>query len=150
MAGSNIGRIVKIATGVPATFDKAGYEALAWVQIKGVTSIGAGGTTHAKIDIPDLETGFTKVVKGAESGTERSIPWRDVPSDAGQDAAEAASNTALGEFSIAVFSQDLANVEYASGVVTGYQTNEQSTDSYDGASVNFTQNYRSVNVTAPA
>ena len=36
MSGIDIGTTVAIATGVPATFTEAGYEAITWVNVVGL------------------------------------------------------------------------------------------------------------------
>ncbi len=84
MSTSDITSKLFIAPGVPATRNKAGYEALTWTQVKGIVSIGATGTTNSPIEVPDLETGFTLAVKGARAGNVVAVAMREVKADEGQ------------------------------------------------------------------
>lgn len=150
MSTSDITSTLFIATGVPATFDKAGYEALSWVQVKGIVSIGAIGVTDNIIDVPDLETGFTKGVKGARVGTVIPVAMREIKADAGQVAFEAACD-AFTEYSFKIQEPSAANaVEYVSGLPHDWSRNERSTTVYAGFTANIRSNYPSVVTTPPA
>lgn len=152
MSTSDITTRVYIATGIPATFDKSGYEALfaSGTQIKGIVSVGAIGVTDNIIDVPDLETGFTKGVKGARVGTVIALAMREIKSDAGQAALEAACQ-AFTEYSIKVMEPTASGeVEYISGLPHDWSRNERSTTAYAGFTANFRSNYPSVVTTVPA
>lgn len=84
MSQSNIGKSIYVATALPATNNEAGFDALTWVKVNGLQSIGSLGVTHANIDVPDLETGFTAGVKGAGTGNDVAMTFRNVASDTGQ------------------------------------------------------------------
>lgn len=149
MSTSDITTKLYIATGIPATFDKTGYEALTWVQVKGIVSVGAIGVTDNIIDVPDLETGFTKGVKGARVGTVIPIAMREIKSDAGQAALEAAC-IAFTEYSFKVLEPTASGeVEYISGLPHDWSRNERSTTAYAGFTANIRSNYPSVVVAAP-
>lgn len=149
MSTSDITTKVYIATGIPATFDKAGYEAMTWTQIKGIVSVGAIGVTDSIIDVPDLETGFTKGVKGARVGTVIPLAMREIKNDTGQQALEAACN-AFVEYSFKILEPTASGeVEYISGLPHDWQRNERSTTAYAGFTANLRSNYPSVVTTAP-
>lgn len=149
MSTSDITTKLYIATGIPATFDKAGYEAMTWVQVKGIVSVGAIGVTDNMIDVPDLETGFTKGVKGARVGTVIPVAMREIKDDAGQAALKAAC-AAFTEYSFKVLEPTAgADVEYISGLPHDWTRNERSTTAYAGFTANLRSNYPSILVAAP-
>ena len=139
MSTSDITTTVAIATGIPATFDKAGYEALTWVQIKGIVSVGAIGVTDAITDVPNLETGFTKGVKGARVGDVISMPIAQVTGDPGQVAAEAAA-AGFTEYSFRI-NEPGPLTQYFSGLPMNWKRNERSTSSYAGYNLDVRLNY---------
>lgn len=150
MSTSDITSKLYIATGAPATFDKAGYEALAWTQVRGIVSIGAVGVTDNIIDVPDLETGFTKGVKGARAGDVIPVAMREIKSDAGQDALAAAC-LAFTEYSFKILEPTAsAEVEYLTGLPHDWKRNERSTTAYAGFTAAIKANYPSVVATVPA
>lgn len=149
MSTSDITTKLFIATGKPATFTKAGYEALTWVPVKGVVSIGTIGVTDAIIDVPDLESGFTIGVKGARTGTETAIALREIKGDAGQLAFKEACEEFV-EYSFKIAEPAAADqVEYVTGLPMNWQRNERSTTSYAGFTASIRSNYPSVVVEAP-
>lgn len=148
MSTSDITSKLYIATGIPATFDRAGYNAMAWTQVKGVVSIGSIGVTDGIIDVPDLETGFTKGVKGARTGTVIAVAMREIKGDPGQAAFKAACN-AFTEYSFKILEPAASGeVEYISGLPHDWQRNERSTTAYAGFTANLRSNYPSVVTTA--
>lgn len=149
MSTSDITSKLFIATGIPASFTKAAYEAMTWVQVKGIVSIGTIGVTDAIIDVPDLETGFTKGVKGARTGTETAVAMREIKVDPGQVALKAACQ-AFVEYSFKISEPGAsAEVEYISGLPHDWQRNERSTSSYAGFTASVRANYPSIVVAAP-
>lgn len=149
MSDTHIGGTLKIATGAPATFDKAGYEALTWTTINGVVEAPAFASTHADIQIPSLG-GRTKLRKGAETGVASSLAWETVASDAGQAAVIAAS-AARGEYSLCYINPDEDSYDYATGIVKDYSPNKPTNSSYEGGTAQFVPNYTPVyGAAAPA
>jgi hypothetical protein len=146
-----IGSVVAVAAGVPATFDKAGYEALTWVVVNGLQTAPIPGMETATIDVPDLTTGITKREKGASIGRETEMAFRDVPADPGQeDVKEYAAPDYGAEVSVRIVLPNGANNHvYMSGIMYSYMMNEGTTESYRGFSVTFAQNYEEVITTAP-
>lgn len=147
MSGSNIGTTVFIATGVPGTFDSTGYEALTWVKIERAEMVGSFSIEDSIIDVPDLETGVTRAIKGARAGTVVPIPYVFLDGDAGQAALKAAAEAREGEYSLKIVAPDGARVEAASGIAYSFIKNERSTTSYEGASAQFRTNYVPVEYT---
>ncbi|KGM50665.1 hypothetical protein [Pseudooceanicola atlanticus] len=148
MTNNSIGTSLYIATAAPATNDKAGYEALTWVQVNGLIQGFQFGISHAMIDIPDLLTGFTTAVKGAATGTDSQAQFRQVPSDTGQGTvlAQANDNDGIVSIKMGVGSGTggaLAEgdpVVYAQGVLHSYLPNQPTTTSFEGFSASFRTN----------
>lgn len=146
MSTSDIGTTVAIATGAPATNNKAGFEALTWVVIAGVVEAPAFATADAMIDVPDLQTGFTSQIKGAKTGASGSLAFREVASDAGQAAVETACNT-RGNYSLRKITGTV--YEYCTGTLSNFAPNPETVTSYAGASATFMANDVRVVTTAP-
>ena len=146
-----IGSVVSVAPAIPATFTKAGYEALTWTVVNGLQVAPIPGMETSTIDVPDLTTGITKREKGASIGRETEMGFRDVPSDAGQAAVKTYSAPDYGsEVSVRVVLPDGTNNHvYMSGIMYSYMMNEGTTESYRGFTVTFAQNYEEVVTTAP-
>ena len=147
MSAIPTGGTVAIATGTPATFDKAGYEALTWVVISGPIEAPTSATTHADIAIPSLG-GRTKIRKGAETGVASPLSWEEVADDPGQ-AAVIAACLARGEYSISYTDPDDVNVTYSSGVLKDYAPNAPTNSSYRGGTCQFVPNYNAITVATP-
>lgn len=154
MSTSDIGHKLYMKAGAPATFDKAGYEALfatGAVKIAGIQSIGPVGGTNALIDVPDLETGWIMGAKGAKTGSVTAVAIREIKADAGQVAIKAAAEE--GEHNLYSFKIVEPNasgeVEYITGIACNWQRNERSTTSYAGFTFSIRANYDSVVADAP-
>ncbi len=146
-----IGSIVSVAPGVPATFNKAGYEALTWTVVAGLQVAPIPGMETDTIDVPDLTTGITKREKGASAGRETEMGFRDVPGDTGQTNVRTYAAPAYGsEVSVRVVLPNGTNTHiYMSGIMYSLMDNEGTVESYRGFTVTFSQNYDEVRATAP-
>ncbi len=146
-----IGSVVSVSPGVPATFTKAGYEALTWTVVNGLQTAPIPGMETATIDVPDLTTGITKREKGASIGRETEMAFRDVNADAGQAAVKNYAAPDYGqEVSVKIVLPDGTNNHvYMTGIMYSYMMNEGTTESYRGFTVTFAQNYEEVITTAP-
>lgn len=150
MTGSHIGKTIYVAEALPATNNKAGFEALTWVKANGVQTLPQLGVSHNNIDVPDLQTGFTKGIKGAGSGNDSTITFRMVEDDAGQADVRGLANAGgtLGAGSIKIVkgsgtAQAPATgdpVQYAQGYFHSYIEIQGDDTSHEGFSVNFKQN----------
>ena len=160
MSQSQIGKTIYVATALPATNDEPGFDALTWVKVNGLVSVGSLGVSHSNIDVPDLQTGFTQGVKGAGAGNDVSIVFRRVASDTGQGNVKTLGNAggpaAVGSIKIVRGSgaaQAPATndpVQYAQGYFHSYAENEASDTSYEGFTVQFKQNAATVDATEDA
>lgn len=149
MTAIHIEGTLEIATGVPGTFDKAGCEALTFVEIAGLIEAPAFQTTHADINVPSLD-GRTKVLKGAEIGSASSIVYEDVEGDPGQAALVNACR-ARGEYTLRWTPPESgAEVTYASGILKDFAPNKPTSASFAGGLCQFVPNYDPVTVSAPA
>lgn len=160
MTGSHIGKTIYIAEAIPATNDAAGFAALTWVKVNGVQTLPQLGVSHANIDVPDLQTGFTAGIKGAGSGNDSTMTFRDVPSDTGQadirGLADAGGTLGAGSIKIVkgsgVAQAPVAGdpVQYAQGYFHSFIEIQGDDSSHEGFSVNFKQNALTVDATEPA
>lgn len=143
----------------PATNDAAGFEALTWVRVAHPVTGPSFGLTHANIDVPNLETGFTLGAKGAGSGTDSTMSFATVADDQGQadlkTLGEAGGASGYGSVKIARIATANAEpasgaaVQYATGYFHSYTENAADTTSYEGFSVNFKQNAPAILDTEP-
>lgn len=154
---TNIGKSLYVAAELPATNDKAGFEALSWTEVKGLQSAPQLGYQHENIDIPDLKSGRTRGAKGAGSGQDSQMSFRKVDSDAGQGMLKTASDSPTGIMSVKIGTgsgtdNELAvgdPVEYAQGYVHSYLSTQADTTTHEGFTVNFKQNDLTVNDVEP-
>jgi len=157
MSTNDIGWTVYVATAHPATNDNTGFEALSWTKVNGIQSVGERGISHDGIDVPDLQTGFTTQVKGAASGIDTNLVFRDVDSDTGQGSVKTQAEDADGTASIKLVKgtgTDQAPqagdvVHYAQGILHSYRPREKSNTSHSGFSVIFRNNDLWVESTEP-
>lgn len=162
MTQNHIGKTIYVAKALPATNDAAGFAALTWVLVKGLITLPQLGTTHQMTDIPDLATGFESATKGAGKGVDTTMSFREVDADPGQaDLIEQADDND-GLLSVRIVSGTGAvgpdgpapvtgdKVEYAQGIAHSHQPNQGDSSSYEGFSVGFRQNAKTVKATLPA
>lgn len=157
MTRTHLGKQVWIATGVPATNDAAGFEALTWVRVNGFVGGLQLGFSANNIDIPDMGSAITLGAKGMRSGNDSTINFRNVASDTGQTNIRTYANDSTSAHSIKVISAAIDAVaetgdpvQYAQGYFHSFTENEISEDGYEGFSVNFKQNAPTINATEPA
>lgn len=77
------------AATLPATFDKAGYEALTWIEVKEVTTIPAYGPERQEVTHEPLATGVTETYGGFLKYGAVDISGAFVADDPGQIAMRA-------------------------------------------------------------
>lgn len=146
-----IGTRTFFAAGTPATFNKAGYEALTWVEADGRSVAPMPGMDTSMTEVPDLN-GLTKVEKGASIGRVSELAFREIDGDLGQAAIRTYSARGYGaDISVKVVLPSGANNHiYMTGQLFGLMENEGNNESYRGFTVNFQQNYDEVRTTPPA
>lgn len=150
MSQPHLLKAIYVTAGVPATNNEAGFEALTWTRVAHPVTGPSFGITHANIDVPNLETGFTLGAKGAGSGIDSQMSFADKAADAGQallkQLAEAGGANGYGSIRLARIATPGgdpitgAEVQFATGYFHSYTENAADTTSYEGFSVNFKQN----------
>lgn len=159
MTDNTIGWSIYLEDAHPATNDAAGFEALTWTLVGGLVQGPQFGISHNIIEIPDLLTGFTDVVKGAGTGVDTQMQFRAVDSDTGQALAKtvAESENGVASLKLVVDGTGAAGapatgdtVVYAQGILHSYQPNQPTITSYDGFSVSFRQKKLAIYATQPA
>lgn len=154
---NHIGKTVYISAALPATNDKAGFEALNWTQVKGVQQLPQLGFQHATIDVDDLTSGITTGVKGMGSGVDTSMAFRNVDSDTGQALAKTTADSATGVCSVKIGTGSGAAgalvasdpVQYAQGFLHSYAENQGDGSTFEGFTVGFRQNAVTVDDVEP-
>jgi hypothetical protein len=160
MTRSHIGKTLWIATAAPATETAAGFAALTWVKVNGVQTLPQIGLTHNNIDVPDLETGIVRGVKGAQVGNDSTATFRMVAADTGQTSIRTLANApgtgGVGSIRITrgtgtggapVAGNEL---QYATGYFHSYVEIQGDDSSHEGFSVNFKQNSPTIDATFTA
>jgi hypothetical protein len=148
---NNIKTQVWLAPGVPATPNKAGYEALTYVRVNGVVIGPQPGIETSMIDVPDLATGFTKGEKGASIGRTTEVTIAEVQGDTGQANLKTYAAASYGtEVTFRLIKPDGLNpYVYVSGLLHSYLPNPLDTESFRGFVVQFRQNFVELETTAP-
>lgn len=132
---SGIGATFSIVSGVPATYDQAGFAALSFVEVGEVISIGEFGGTAEVINHTPLKTGIIKKFKGSKDYGSQAIQFGKL-TDTGQAALESGFDGAneANEHSIECAYVD-GTKRYYTGIVTSNTIQELSTSAVvNGAS----------------
>lgn len=120
MAKSNKGTTLWVcATAQPSDLDQAGFEALPWVQVKQVGSIGETGPNTNILTYDTLDTEVSQKAKGITNAGDPPIEVARVPDDPGQvimRTAGAPSND--DSFAFKIVKLDTTTI-YNRGIVTG-------------------------------
>lgn len=158
--GSHIGKTIYVAQAAPATNTAASFAALSWVKVNGVQTLPQLGVSHSNIDVPDLQSGFTAGIKGAGTGNDSTMSFRDVPSDTGQANLRTAADAGgtAGVLSVKIVKGSGTDnapvsgdpVEYAHGYAHSFIKIQGDNSTHEGFSVNFKQNDLAVEATEPA
>lgn len=77
----------------PADLDQAGFEALTWVEVKNVGSVGETGISTNILTYDTLGTDVTQKGKGVSNAGDPDIEVARISTDAGQVALRAAAQT---------------------------------------------------------
>lgn len=151
---ADVGGQLFVKAAVPATFDKAGYEAVfasSALPVTGAISISERGVAAAEIRQAALD-GIERIATGGLSVPNITVPVSHVPSDAAQTAllAGVAARTV---FSVKHVNGGTGLVDYFHGIVSTMPKTEANGDtSSAGYIVTFVPSARGylVNQTAPA
>ena len=157
MTKTHLGKQVFSSTGVPATNDDTGFEALSWVRVNGFVGGLQLGFASNNVDIPDIAEGITLGAKGMRSGNDSTASFRNVASDTGQTNVKGYANDTSSAHSVKVVSADAGvaaeagdAVQYAQGYFHSLLEKEIAEGGYEGFDVNFKQNAVTVNGAEPA
>ena len=128
-----IGSTLSVYAGTPATEDQTGYEALTWVEVGNVVSIGGLGDTSEDVTFDLLKTGRRSHVSGVKDVGEVPVTIEYNRSDAGLTILEAANNGNT-THSFRVTDSD-GDDYYFQGLVANMTDNERTASQYKG--INF-------------
>ncbi len=149
MSTTRVKSTLYLANALPATYDKAGYEALTWVKVSGIGSAGAPAFSQAVTEVPDLESGIIRGVKAMKSGEETDADFRYIASDAGQALVKTCADAA-GDVSMKWLHPSGTNlVTYATGIVFNLTTNMFDGESYEGSKFKIRINTEPLQTTPP-
>lgn len=126
---TNAGTNLAIVSGLPATYDSAGFAALSFVDVGEVENIPEYGGTSQEITFTSLKDLIVKKLKGSfDPGSISVTLGRDV-ADAGQVVvAAAAAPTNNTEHSIAITFSD-GSINYFTALVMSYTINPNDVNS---------------------
>ena len=139
MTDVSIGKTLYISVTPPTANTIAAFTALTWTKVNGIVSIGQIGFNHATIEAPDLETGITETMKGAQSGVAGNMAFREITGDAGQ-AAVVTANATRANVAIQIVDPNGTNSDYWQGIVHSLIDTEATVTSYEGATFTFVPN----------
>lgn len=147
---TSTGIIASVFAGEPATYDEAGFAALAWVKVAEVTSIGEYGATTDVVEHQPLETGVTEKFKGFINYGSPTFDLARDASDAGQAILSAASDgaTRFDEHSFK-FEYNDGSIDYFTSKVFSYTKNPGGANNMVGSTCQLEANAKPVEVAAP-
>lgn len=127
---------VYVAVGqTPATFDKAGYDALTWTLIPDVTSLGTfGGTNSVTTHLP-IDDGQTYKFAGSTDSGQLSMNAARTTAAAFDDLRTAFASRLPTPFKV-VYPVQLAETDAMMGIVTSVQTTGSDSNSILGLTLN--------------
>lgn len=144
---TSTGTLLSVVQGVPATFDKAGYEALDYVDVGEVTDIPEYGPVFQVVTHEPLATGITQKHKGF-------VDYGSITYGLGQDTEDAGQKILLDSalikninesYSVCITISD-GTKDYFTGKIFSYTTNPGSANSIIGSSAQFEINTAIVRV----
>ena len=130
---TSAGSTLHIATGVPTTYDQAGFEAvgLTYVAIGEITDLGEFGTEYSVVNHTALGQRQTKKYKGSYNNGSLQLQMARDTDDAGQTALRDALDSD-DSYTFKVTLQD-GTKAYFTGKVMSYRTSVGSVDQITGA-----------------
>ena len=146
MTTTSIGSTLHLVAAAPATEDAAGYEALTFVEVGEVISIGAIGDTSEDVTVTKLKDGRTEHFNGAKDGGSVPVACVREEGDAGQAIVEAEGNSNT-TISFKVVDPN-GDARYSYGRLANIQTPERTASSYEGLTFEMRRNSGTVKVTA--
>jgi hypothetical protein len=131
-AFTSAGSTLYIGAALPATFDAAGYAAVAWTEVGEITDLGEFGREYSAVKHNPLKTRGTVKRKGNYDDGALTLQMARVPGDAGQAAMIIALDSD-NSYPIKVTLQDATNL-FTTAQVMSYKTNIGSGDQITAAS----------------
>lgn len=121
------GTTISIVAGAPATFDDAGYKALAFKKIGEVTDGGSHGRTYAEVTHNPIDTRGTQKFKGSFNEGNKTLQLGVDRDDEGQIVAREALKSD-DDFSFKV-EYPTGDIDYFQAKVMSFVTNASTVDS---------------------
>ena len=145
-AMTSAGTSISLCAALPATYDVAGYGALAWVEVGEVSDLGEFGREYNVVKFNPLKTRGTVKRKGSFDEGNVQMQLARVVSDAGQQVAAAALNSDASHAAKVVL-QD-GSIFYFTAQVVSFTTNIGSVDQITSGTVKLEIDTQIVSVTA--
>lgn len=151
---TSTGLILAVSAAAPATEDAAGYAALTYTTIGGITGVGAFGAAAAMVESNPLATGITEKYKGFVNYGSITVDSDYDPADAGQAILETAvedigtGGAAYDRHSFKVTYQT-GDVRYFQGKVFSVPENPGSTNTMVTRSIQVEIETKIIRVAAP-
>jgi len=120
------GGSIFVSASLPATYNKAGYEALVYTEVGGAADLPALGGSANVVSYDLLSTGFTTKKKGQKQFGSATFNYASVPSDAGQVIMTAAT-LSQNSYSFKVVYNNGAT-DYVTAIVMGAPKNNGTAD----------------------
>lgn len=121
----SVGTYIEVSAASPATEDQAGYEALSWTKVAGVTTLGEFSKIWQMATAILLETGLTEKRKSSFDNGSLPVQMLRDTSDAGQGILAAASDSPTAIISIKIVEPD-GTINYAQAIILSHTVNTQS------------------------
>lgn len=128
-----VGAIVAVSANAPATYNSAGYAALAWTVVGKITSWGEAGDTAEDVTETTL-AGRVIHANGALDGGNVAFAFVVSGTDAGQTILINNSNSNT-DVSFRITDPD-GKIEYSTGVVSGVRSRERTANTAKGMTGN--------------
>jgi hypothetical protein len=146
LAVTSAGTLVYISAGVPATYDKAGYEALTYTLIGEVETVPDFGKQYKVITWNPIDNRKTYKRKGSYDEGQIALTMARAASDGGQTLCIAARDSDA-SYSFKIVTGAL--YQYFPGQVTSYTSNRGGVDSIFRSTVNVAIDGEVLDTTAP-
>jgi len=132
------GKLYVCATAQNTDLDEAAFEALTWVQVKGVGSHGETGTNTNIINYDTWDTEFVQKSKGTSNAGDPEVELARIPADAGQVILRTAGDHFnKNNYAFKIVRNDIpvggtvATTIYNRGLVTGPRTQHGRNEDFD-------------------
>lgn len=132
-AQTNAGTDIGISAALPATYTKAGYDALTFASIGEITNGGSHGRTYQVVNHNPIKTRGTQKFKGSFNEGQKTLQLAVDNDDPGQEVVKTALNDDA-DYAFKVTYQD-GSIDYFIAKVVSWSKSTESVDSMYSASV---------------